>query len=152
MHVPGLRSAYVKTGGIVYFARMLDKIRLQAKGKLPAGYNLGVHEYLHFDARCTRFLGVNFDALLRRVGKGGTDRQILEWCFRHGRKPGEEETEIWNTFMQKRGWKDGSSPGLERDKRAAGLARRKDIQTWFDLFDADERPGRSAKPSARGQR
>src|SRR5882672_8361942 len=99
MHVPGLRSAYVNTGGIVYFARMLDKIRLQAAGRLPAGYNVGVHEWLHFDARCTRFLGVDFDALVRRVGRGGSDRSALLWCFKNGRKPGEEEIEIWNTFM-----------------------------------------------------
>src|SRR5215217_1582878 len=138
MHVPGLRSAYVKTGGIVYFARMLDKIRLRAAGKLPAGYNLGDDEYLHFDSRCTRLLGVTFAQLERRVRRGGSDRAVLRWCFKQGRKPGEEELEIWNTFMQKRGWKDGSSPGLEADKRDAGLGRRKDIQTWFDLFDADE--------------
>jgi hypothetical protein len=140
MHVPGLRSCHVKTGGIVYFARMLDKIRLHAAGKLPPSYNLGVHEWLHFDARCTRFLGVEWEELVRRVRRGGTDEAVLHWCFKHGRKPAEEEIEIWNTFMEKRGWKDGSSPGLEKDKREAGLTRRDDIQTWFDLFDADERP------------
>ncbi|MFT8131031.1 DUF5069 domain-containing protein [Salmonella enterica] len=46
--------------------------------------------------------------------------------------------EIWNTFMRKRGWKDPSSPGVEADKRAAGLRTRTDIVTWFDLFDVDE--------------
>ena len=29
------RSAYDRVGGLVYFARMLDKIRLFAAGKLP---------------------------------------------------------------------------------------------------------------------
>jgi hypothetical protein len=41
MKVPGLRSSYEKVGGIVYFGRMLDKIRLHASGRLPEGYNLG---------------------------------------------------------------------------------------------------------------
>jgi hypothetical protein len=41
MKVPGLRSLYEKVGGIVYFGRMLDKIRLHASGRLPEGYNLG---------------------------------------------------------------------------------------------------------------
>ncbi len=145
MHVPGLRSAYAKTGGIVYFARMLDKIRLQAAGKLPPGYNVGVHEWLHFDARCTRLLGVDWDALVKRVRRGGSDEAILRWCFQHGRQPGEEELEIWNTFMEKRGWKDRSTPGLEQDKQEAGLGRRKEIQTWFELFDADEQP-KKTKP------
>ena len=39
--VDGLRSAYAKVGELVYFGRMLDKIRLADENKLPAGYNLG---------------------------------------------------------------------------------------------------------------
>jgi len=44
MKVPGLRSAYDEVGGIVYFGRMLDKIRLKARGALPADYNIGTKE------------------------------------------------------------------------------------------------------------
>ena len=62
----------------------------------------------------------------------------LNWCFKNGRKPGKEDIEIWNTFMRKRGWNDGSSNELVADKRAAGLEKRSDILTWFDLFDGDE--------------
>jgi hypothetical protein len=42
-HVPGLRSPYEKIGRLVYFGRMLDKIRLHATGKVPPEYqtNLG---------------------------------------------------------------------------------------------------------------
>jgi hypothetical protein len=40
--------------------------------------------------------------------------------------------------MRKRGWNDASTAGLERDKRAAGLADRTEIVTWFDLFDVDD--------------
>ncbi len=45
------RSAYDKVGGIVYFARMLDKIRLKATEKHPTDYhkNLGIV----FDALAT---------------------------------------------------------------------------------------------------
>jgi len=41
--VPGLRSPYAKVARLVYFGRMLDKIRLHAGGQLPAEYvaNLG---------------------------------------------------------------------------------------------------------------
>jgi hypothetical protein len=50
------RSAYDLTGGIVYFARMLHKIRLHGEGALRSDYraNLGSG----FDGRCCRFLGV----------------------------------------------------------------------------------------------
>ena len=138
MKVPGLRSAYDEVGGIVYFGRMLDKIRLKAQGELPTDYNVGTKEWYDFDSRCTRFLGVKYAALKKRVLEGGADAQVLRWCFKQRRKPSAEEIEIWNTFMRKRGWRDSSSGGLEHDKRAAGLAHRSEIVTWFDLFDADE--------------
>jgi gluconokinase len=55
-HVSGLRSPYDKVGRLVYFGRMLDKIRLNAAGKLPPDYlaNLGDQKPGLFDARCCR--------------------------------------------------------------------------------------------------
>ena len=49
------RSPTEKVGGLVYFGRMLDKIRAHAKGELPPEYveKLGSG----FDGRCVRFLG-----------------------------------------------------------------------------------------------
>lgn len=38
MKVPGLRSGYEEVGGICFFDRMLDKIRLHAAGQLPTDY------------------------------------------------------------------------------------------------------------------
>ena len=73
MKVPGLRSDYEKVGGIVYFGRMLDKIRLKEKGLLPKGYFTGTMDPTHFDARCTTFLHVLYDALVERVSLGGSD-------------------------------------------------------------------------------
>src|SRR5215475_5740952 len=73
MRVPGLRSSYEKVGGIVYFGRMLDKIRLKAAGKLPEGYNVGTAKFTWFDARCTRFLGIDYDAVKKVTLEGGTD-------------------------------------------------------------------------------
>ena len=79
------RSAYDRTGGIVYFARMLHKIRLHAAGVLRADYhaNLGTG----FDGRCCRFIGVEYSALRDRVLEGGTDDEILGWCFELGTRP-----------------------------------------------------------------
>ena len=58
-------SDHVETKGLIYFARMLDKIRLKARGELPSDYFTGVDEDpTMFDARCTRFLGVNYDELV----------------------------------------------------------------------------------------
>lgn len=138
MKILGLRSPHDEVGGLVFFGRMLDKIRLKAAGRLPADYNTGTKVWYDFDSRCTRFLGVRYAALKARTLKGGSDAQILRWCFKEGRKPNPEQIEIWNTFMRKRGWRDSSSEGLDHDKAKFGLGRRKDLVTWFDLIDADE--------------
>ena len=136
MAVNQLRSPYEKVGGIYYFGRMLDKIRLHAAGSLPADYqpNLGGG----FDQRCTAFLNVAYADLVERVKQGGSDEEILEWCFLRGRKPGAEEIEIWNEFMRKRGWNDEATPILQRRLREGGFEQRSDIQTMFDYIDLDE--------------
>ncbi len=133
------RSAFDRTGGIVYFARMLDKIRLLAAGKLSPGYeeNMGVA----FDGRCCRFLGVEYPALRERTLAGGTDEEILAWCGGHGVRPNEEQILIWNKFMLKRGWRDeddGSTQELEKYKAGSGLAHRTDLRTFFDYYEVDE--------------
>jgi len=137
-------SDYRKTKGLIYFARMLDKIRLHAAGQLAPDYFVGVEDPTFFDARCTRFLGVNYDDLVARTLQGGTDEEILEWCFSRGRRPSEEEILIWNAFLSKRGWRDEASSDLQAAKERAGWGDRSDIQTWIDLHDAEEgrTPGR----------
>lgn len=143
MKVPGLRSAYEIVGGIVYFGRMLDKIRLKAAGTLPSDYNVGTKSWFDFDSRCTRFLGIRYSDVKKRTLDGGSDLSALRWCFKNGRKPSKEDREIWNTFMRKRGWNDPSSEGLQKEKERSGRGKRSDIVTWFDLFDAEEERRRS---------
>ncbi len=133
------RSAYDRTGGIVYFARMLHKIRLHAAGTLRDDFqaNLGSG----FDGRCCRFLGVEYPILRERVLGGGTDDVVLAWCFDHGTRPTEEQVLIWNKFMIKRGWRDeddGSTQELERYKASSGLVHRTDILPFFDYYEVDE--------------
>lgn len=133
------RSAYNRVGGLVYVARMLDKIRLHAAGLLPKAYhkNLGTG----FDGRCVRFLHVEYQALCGRVVQGGTDEEILRWCFERGKQPNEEEMLVWNSFMMKRGWRDesdGSTQELEKYKTDSGLSGRRDLVTFFDFYEVDE--------------
>lgn len=138
-----LRSPYDTVGGIVVFGRILDKIRLFAKdGRLPDGYHLGIVPGRRtFDDRVCRFLGVDYADLTARTLAGGSDEEILEWCFQNGRRPDAEQLELWNGFMRKRGWRDEASAGLTEQKAAAGLSGRDDIQTFFDLMDAEEGRG-----------
>jgi len=138
MKVPGLRSDYEQVGGLVFFGRMLDKIRLKAAGRLPAGYFTGTANRTHFDARCTRFLRSEYERVVERVRQGGTDEEILEWCYQNGHRPSADEIEVWNGFMTKRGWRDSGSAELETAKHDRGFGDRPDIQTWFDLHRAEE--------------
>src|ERR1035438_3636265 len=76
--VIGLRSPHARVGRIVMFGRMLDKIRLRARGALPPEYhdNMGEHRPHVFDAVCCRFLGVDYAGLRARVLQGGCDEEI----------------------------------------------------------------------------
>src|SRR5438094_9455239 len=131
-----LRSPNDKVGGLFYFGRMLDKIRLHAKGRLPSDY----HENLGkgFDEKCVTFLRVNYDQLVERVKRGGTDGQTLEWCFSVGRKPSEDEIYVWNEFMRKRGWNDEVSETLKRRKTEAGIADQRDTGSACQCLDAGQ--------------
>lgn len=131
-----VRSPGVKVEGLVYFGRMLDKIRLHAKGELPEEYqpNLGKG----FDGSCLSFLQIDYGNLVERTKKGETDEQLLAWCFAKGRKPSEYDIQVWNEYMRKRGWRDELSDILARRKRETGMAERAEIQTMFEFIDADE--------------
>jgi gluconokinase len=144
-HVPGLRSPYLKVGRIVYFGRMLDKIRLHAAGKLP------VEDYVPnlgkgFDGRCCLFLRVNYDELKAHVltNPAASDEQLLAWAEERGGRRTDEECEIWNGFMVKRGWRDAGAETLKK-RIAESHLESKPIMTMFEYLDFDEGrdPGRA---------
>ncbi len=136
-NIPGLRSPYAKVARLVYFGRMLDKIRLHAAGKLPvADYatNLGKG----FDSRCCNFLRVQYDELTARVLKGDlTDELLLAWADERGGKRTDEECEVWNGFMMKRCWRDVGAEILAKRVKESALEG-KLILTMFDYLDFDE--------------
>jgi gluconokinase len=136
MYVPNLRSCYDQVGGIRYIGRMLDKIRLNAAGNLPPEYHANLGK--GFDARALTFLDIDYPSLVERVKQGGTDEELLEWCFQRGRHPKDEEIEIWNEFMRKRGWNDDGTPMVLKRLAEIDCEDRTDIQTSFDFIDLDE--------------
>jgi len=131
------RSPKDQVGGIVYFGRMVDKIRLMAAGELHPDLHANLGKA--FDERCTSFLGIGYEALKSKALEGLDDDRLLGWAFENGRKPSSEEIEIWNAFMTKRGWRDEASEILNRRKKESGFESRDDIQTMFEYIDADER-------------
>ena len=140
-NIPGLRSPYAKVGRIVYFGRMLDKIRLHAAGRLPEDYvaNLGDEKPGVFDHRCCRFLGLRFSEIRNRTLEGGSDDAVLDWAENLGGRRDDDECIVWNSFMMKRGWHDEEAnvKHLQKRVRESGLEGR-GIQTFFDYIDFDE--------------
>jgi gluconokinase len=140
-NVPGLRSPYEKIGRLVYFGRMLDKIRLHSLGRLPADYidNLGDSKPGMFDARCCGFLRLSYADIKRRTLEGGSDEEVLEWAEKRGARRSDDECAVWNAFMMKRGWRDAPEVVQRLHRRVAeGGFGDKPIETYFDFIDYDE--------------
>ncbi len=137
--IPGLRSPFVQTKGIVYFARMLDKIRLAASGKLPDGWQAKRGDVKgSFDWLCCLFLKIDYAALEAETLKGDkSDDELLAWAFAHGRQPDEQEIEVWNAFMTKRGWRDAGTPFVTERLAEIGLPSDA-VLTMFEFIDLDE--------------
>ena len=129
-------SPHQKVRGIVYFARMADKIRLKAQGLLGDDYlaNLGKG----FDGNCASFLGMAYEEIARRILEGGSDEEVLDWCFREGGGPSESQIFVWNEYMRKCGWNDALTERLKARLNEGGFGGRTDIQTLFDYIDLDE--------------
>src|SRR5436190_23639480 len=126
------------TDGMMYFARMLDKIRLHGRGELGEDYHTNLGAPRTADGVCTNFLRVRYDDLRDRVLAGGTDEEILEWCYENGRRLNAGDIRVWNGFISKLGWNDFATLSLEEEKQKHGVEHRADIVTIADLIDLDE--------------
>ena len=136
MSIPGLRSPHDKISGLVYFGRMLDKIRLHQQGTLPADFHANLGE--GFDKFCAQFLGVPYAEIVAQVKGGASDGETLAWCRASGRNFTDEEVFVWNEFLRKRGWNDDATERLRQRKAESGFPGRDEIQCLFDYLDADE--------------
>ena len=148
--IPGLRSPFDQVNGVVYFGRMLDKIRLAAAGKLPEGWQpMRGAAKGSFDWRCCQFLKIDYAALEAETLKGGkNDAELLAWAFQHGRQPDDQEIEVWNAFMTKRGWRDAGTQRLNERLNEIGLPPGT-VQTMFEYIDLDEgRRQADARPAS----
>jgi gluconokinase len=120
---------------------MLDKIRLHARGELPASYveNLGDAKPTVFDGRLCRFLRVPFAEIQAHVleNPSASDADILAWAEQKGGRRTDEECEIFSAFLSKRGWRDSGSPILAQRAAEPAVAGRP-IACMFDYLDYDE--------------
>jgi hypothetical protein len=126
------------TKGLLYFPRMVDKIRMHLGNELHEDYKENFGAPQTADSSLCNFLRIHHRDLIKRVEHGGTDEEILEWCFENGRRLNEGDVFVWNNFISKLGWRDRVTPRLEQRKQEAGIGNRQDIQCIQDLIDWDE--------------
>jgi hypothetical protein len=132
------KSPKEMTKGMLYFPRMLDKIRLHLRGELHDDYKPNFGSPQTADSALCNFLRVHHRDLIERVKQGGSDEEILAWCYEKGRKLNEGDIFVWNGFISKLGWRDPVTPRLEQRKQELGIADRADIQCIPELIDFDE--------------
>ena len=131
------RSPKDKEGGLMYFPRMLDKIRLFEKGELPEDYH-GARGR-GFDGMCLNFLRVAYDDVVAQVKSGKSDAEVLAWCYQHGREANEQDIAMFNGYLSKRGLHDEASERIASVKEKNGIAHRDDIATFVDFIEFDEK-------------
>jgi hypothetical protein len=123
-------------GGMVYFPRMLDKIRLHLAGALPEVYEANLGKAM--DGWTCQFLHIDYEKVREQIAAGMEDEEALDWCFENGRRPNDFEVQMFNEYIAKRGFRDDMTERLVWRKEEAGAADRDDIQTFFDYIDFDE--------------
>ncbi|MES2309885.1 MAG: DUF5069 domain-containing protein [Verrucomicrobiota bacterium] len=99
--------------------------------KIPSSYFSGLLALLWISShRLLRFKN--------KILEGGSDEEILEWCFQRGRALNETDLLIWNAFARKLGWNDRATPLLEKCKSESKLASHTELVTIFDYMEMDE--------------
>jgi hypothetical protein len=134
------RSPRVQLGGFVHLPRLLDKARATISGKN------GEYKYnCPLDQNFFKFTGIDADAFLAEVRKGGSDTQVLAWVReRSARFP--SDIAAWDAWMR------GNAPGgvgghaWFSELIKANAPDRQDIFGFFDLLDMDDYVSFGGKP------
>jgi gluconokinase len=143
--VEGLRSPYDKSvGGLHHLGRMIDKIRLQLAGRLPADFQRNYGLSVGADGILCGFLNVAFADVEARLREGGADAEIAEWIFARGLRPSRAQAFVWNEFSRKIGWNDRVSDYLTKQKAECGFADHPACTSFavIELTEGREPPAR----------
>jgi hypothetical protein len=143
-----LRSPRETLDGYVILPRLIDKVRLHARGTLPTAY---VAQLLApepaLDGRFVAFTGLDSGRLRAAILASPDDAAVLSWVERHGKPRTDAEKTAWAEAI------DAYRPDAERAARRAqhypNVAATFDVGTLsvFDLIDLDE--GRIDAPTSR---
>ncbi|HTJ00327.1 MAG TPA: DUF5069 domain-containing protein [Dongiaceae bacterium] len=132
------RSPRETMDGWFYLPRYIDKIRLHLAGKLHSDYqeNLGKG----FDGMWLAAAGVTHDQMIAVVKGSITDGEVCDWVRRHVKKtPEEKAAHKANVLSRPLAGDPAAQARLEMRKAQSGLSHRKDVTSFVDYIDADEK-------------
>ncbi len=143
-----LRSPRETLGGYVILPRLIDKVRLHARGKLPPEYHpqlLAPEPAL--DGRFLAFTGLDAGRLRAAILSSPDDATVLSWVERHGKPRTDAEKTAWAGAID--AYRPDSKRAARRAQNYPTVAARFDVggMSVFDLIDLDE--GRIAAPTSR---
>ena len=134
-----LRSPRDTLGGYVILPRLIDKVRMHARGELPSEYQANLLKAgLTLDGRFLVFTNLDGEELRQVILTAGSDEAVLAWVEQHAHPHTVEERREWATQL------DAYRPAAEmaeyRRKVYPELAATVDVKTLsvFDLIDMDE--------------
>ena len=134
-----LRSPRGTLDSYVILPRLIDKVRLHAKGQLPAEY-IGhlLKPGLSMDGRFLTFTGLDGEALRRAILATNSDTEVVTWVKEHAHSHSDTDKREWAAKIE------AYRPDAERAqvRRAAypELAAKIDVAAFspFDVIDMDE--------------
>ncbi len=134
-------------GGYVLLPRLIDKVRLQARGQLQPEYeeNLLSQDPTKLDGRFLAFTGLDGEQLRRVILSETSDEAVLTWVESHARPHTPAEKDAWAEEI--RAYRPDASRVAYRRRVYPDLAAKVDVESLdvFDLIDMDE--GRLPMPS-----
>jgi len=128
------RSPRVRLGGLALLPRTLDKCRAEL-----AGTNGEFHYDCPLDHQLFTFFGIEAAALKEQIALGGGDWEILEWVRANARQPRTPvEIEAWSAWMERRAPDNPEDREWFNGEHTRVGPQRTDINSYFDLLDADD--------------
>ena len=124
------RSQREQLGGLHILPRGIDKMRAHITG------TLGEYTLSHLGIEP---FGVTREQFEHAVRENDTDEGVLEWLYRHGRRPTDAEVEAFNHEQAAAGLNNPKQrESFLRERERLGFGHWTDITTFFDLNDLDD--------------
>lgn len=126
------RSVKEELGGYVHLARMIDKARAKAAGRLG--------EYIYpcpLDDRLLSFLEIDADRFYE-AARTTDDDGMVGWVRENAARHTPEKVAEWNRAFVTRGPTDEDSMKRFRSLCDQVAPGREDVTAWVDLLDLDE--------------